>query len=514
MSKNNFELIAAIDVGSNYIRMSIAQAGSDGRIEIIEDLTKPTDIGRDCFSKGRVSVKTMHQTCDTLKGFVKLIKDYRIKKYRAVSTTGIREAENQEFILEHIRLSTGLEIEVINQAQERFLMYKGLKHQLQEDPILVSKCTLIINITSGGIEVSIYENGNLMMTEYIKLGSLRLKELLSGLESKTSDFPGIMEEFIESKIYLLKSMFKNMKIDYFLGLGGELSTIYTLSCGDISSEKIYIKKERLEKLYSELKHMSSDQIIEKYDISRKQEEILLPSVILFNSFLRLTRAQGIHAPMISLRHGILYDMADEIFSTQGSSSSKNDIISSTWYLAEKYGVVKKHAAFVEKMSLSIFDQTWKLHKLGERERLYLNVAAILHDIGNYINISNHDINSYNIISTQNIMGFSDSELNLIANIARYHSKDIPDHSHPNYNFLDNMGKIIVSKLSSILKLAEAIDISHTQKIDNIEINFSGDTLNFILHTKKDILLERWDLQNNLEFFEEIMGIETTIKSKG
>lgn len=514
MKKGKPEVAAAIDVGSNTIRMIIAQITPKGEVLLLEDLRKPTNIGKDTFSYGRVQVETIHHTCDVLEGFSRLMRDYRIKKYRAVGTSGIREADNREYVLEQIRLKTGLTVEVINNAQERFLMFKAIRDYLPDDKSS-DKGTLIVDIRSGGVEISAYSKGSLKFTEYIKVGSLRLREILADLEQMTLDFPSIMEEFIESRIDFLKGIIKQMNINNFIGLGGELRTITRL-CSEhehVSEEK-YIKSKTLAKLYSRVHKMTTDQIIEEYGLPRNQAEILLPSVILFYSFLAMTEAEGINTPLVSLRNGLMADMADEALNTPGKESSLNDVISSVWYIGQKYSIDRIHCANVEKLALSIFDRMIKIHRLGERERFYLRVAAILHDIGKYVNLNQHDIHSYNIIRFQDIMGFSNRELNLVANIARYHSEEIPQQAHENYRVLSDRDQIIVSKLAVMLKLAEALDISHNQKIDNIEIHTSGNELHFIVRTSEDILLEEWSFSAHITFFEEVMGIKPVIKRRG
>ena len=122
-----WKIIAAIDVGANYLKMTIAEINAEGEVKILEDVVKPTKIGKDTFSKARISVETIHETCDDLKGFVRLMKDYKIKFYRVIATSGIREAENKQYVLEQIRLRTGLNIEVINIAQEQFFMLKAVR---------------------------------------------------------------------------------------------------------------------------------------------------------------------------------------------------------------------------------------------------------------------------------------------------------------------------------------------------------------------------------------------------
>ncbi|HEY8891341.1 MAG TPA: HD domain-containing protein [Clostridium sp.] len=507
-----WKVIAAIDVGANYLKMTIGEINTQGEVTILEDVVKPTKIGKDTFSKARISVQTIHETCDDLKGFVRLMKDYKIKFYKAVATSGIREAENKQYVLEQIRLRTGLNIESINIAEEQFFMLKAVRNHLYSINIEKTEQSLIVNITSGAVETSIYEGGKLKFTEHVKIGSLRIREALSDLETKTIEFSETMEQYIESKIYGLKSQIKNFEIHYFWGLGGELNTI----CGIIRKKKgvnkkdYYIKKEALLALTKEISNMDNFQIKTTFGLSNKTAELLLPSILIFYCFLKMTKAEGIQIPKLSLRQGILYDLSDEILNIPRRKELINDIISSVWYIGEKYQIDKEHAAFVEKFSLEIFDHTKRLHKLGDRERLYLQVAAILHDVGGYISANDHNLHSYNIIRAQSIIGFSDIALELIANATMYHSEDIPTVDHKNYKYLSDKDKMVVSTLAAILKLSEALDISHMQKIKEIKLLGTRDSMFFNIKSEGDIILEEWNFLKHVDFFEEVIGVKPII----
>jgi exopolyphosphatase/guanosine-5'-triphosphate,3'-diphosphate pyrophosphatase len=521
MKNLGLNLVAAIDIGSNYIRMCIAEISETGEISIIEDLLKSTDIGKVTFSKGKISVETINKTCETIYGFLHTLKEYKIKNLIAVSTTGLREAKNQDYVIEQIRLKTGIELKVINIAQERFFMYKALRDKTYNLEFMNTKPTLIVNITSGGVEISIYVKGNLILTEYIKIGSLRLREQLSALENITFDFPELMKEFIESKIQSLKDIIIDAKIEYFIGLGGELNIITSLcNTKDKPSKDHFISRNKIEGLYNNLIKMTSEQIIERYGISRKQEEILLPSIIFFKVFLEYTQAEGIETPKISLKHGLLRHMYEKNLESKNNIENKNsdefnnDIMKSVFYIASKYNVHNKHSNFVKNIALSIFDQTLKLHCLNKKERLYLEVAAILHDVGKYVSFSDHELHSYNIIRTQNITGFSNEELRIIANITRYHETEIPEPSDENFSSLSFKDRILVSKLAAILQLAESLDVSHKQKIKKIEITLSANNIYFTPISKENILLEQWYFTNTAEFFEEIFALKPIMKYKG
>ncbi|MBZ9685435.1 HD domain-containing protein [Clostridium estertheticum] len=504
-----WEIIAAIDVGANYLKMTIGEINTDGEVIILEDVVKPTNIGKDTFSKERISVETIHKTCEDLKGFVKLMTDYKIKSYKVVATSGIRDAENKQYVLEQIRLRTGLNIEAINIAEEQFFMLKAVRNHLNSIDIKESEQSLIVNITSGAVETSIYEGGKLKFTEHVKIGSLRIREALSELESKTIDFSETMEQYIESKIYGLKPQIKKFEIHHFLGLGGELNIICQIirKKKGVNKKDYYIKKEALISLIVEIGNMDNFEIKTIFGLSNKTAELLLPSVLIFYCFLKMTKVEGIQVPKLSLRQGILYNLADEILNISRKKESINDIISSVWYIGDKYQIDKNHSVFVEKFSLEIFDNTKKLHKLGDRERLYLQVAAILHDVGGFISANDHDFHSYNIIRSQSIIGFSDIELELIASATRYHAEDIPITAHKNYRYLSDSDKMVVSTLAAILKLSEALDISHIQKIKEMKLVGTKDSLFFNLKSEEDIILEEWEFSKHVDFFEQVIGVK-------
>lgn len=511
---SSYETMAAIDVGSNTVRMLVAQVLKDGSILPLEDMYKPTHIGRDTFAEGRIQVSSIHELCETLSGFSKIMRQYRVKRYRAGSTSGIREASNKEYVLEQIKSRANLEVEVINNAQARFLMYKTIRGLIKDARNSGEKNTLILDIGSGGVEMSVYSKDGLKFTEYLKVGSLRLREMLADLERKTLDFPLIMEEFIESRIDFFKPLLIGMNINNFVGLGGELKTVKKLADlfgSDLDSN--FISREALKKIYTKVYRLTTSQIVKELGMDRNKAEILLPSVILFNSFLNVTNAKGIYAPMGSLRHGLVIDMVDEIFDTKENHEALEDIINSVWYIAKKYSVDVEHSKHIEKLSLTMFDQMKRIHKLGDKERLYLRAASILHDIGKYVNMNEHDMHSYSLIRHQDIMGLSDRELNLIANLSRYHSYDIPESTDANYSMLEDHDKIVVSKLAAILKVSEAMDISHRKKVKSIKLHVKGNEIYFDISADDDLLLEEWSFEDNINFFEEVMAYRPVIKRR-
>jgi exopolyphosphatase/guanosine-5'-triphosphate,3'-diphosphate pyrophosphatase len=512
MSLNKNEIVAAIDIGSNSIRMKIVEVKNNGKIVPLEDLRRSVNLGRDSFSYKNIGTETTKKTCDILNDFNKLLKEYKIKTVRAVATSAVREAENNEYVLDQIKTKTGIAVEIINNAQERFFTYKAIRDRIEDYQGLRKEGALMVDIGPGGVEASVYKDGYLNLTENIKVGSLRLREILCDLERKTLDFAEIMEKFVDNKIYLLKREIKEKQLKNMVGLGGELKVIAYL-CGYKTNEPVKVKKKDMDKLYDALKSMSTQSLAQKYGIAADRAEMLLPSVIVFNEFLELVDSDYIIAPLVSLRDGLIADIADNRLDLQRKLDFQEDIIHLVRHLGERYNYDQQHSASVEALALKIFNDTKRIHGLKENEELYLQIAAILHDVGKFISLNEHPVNSYNIILQSNIIGLSSKELQIIANVAKYHSEENPSLHDESYRSLGHKDRIIVSKLSAILKLADSLDISHRQHVKDIEISFDNDML-VKLNSAEDITLEQWVFENKSDFFHEVLGIRPIIKKRG
>ncbi|MDD3225414.1 MAG: HD domain-containing protein [Clostridium sp.] len=501
------ETVAALDLGANFFRMVVAEISSDGKIQILDELQKNTSIGSDTFSKKRIGFEAIGEACSILNGFVRLMRDYKVNFYWAVSTSGIREAENKEYVLEQIRVKTGIQIEVINTAQERFLVFKALRKNLKNSERIYNEGAMILNIGSGGVEVSVYDKGKLQFTEYIKIGSLRLIEILGCLKNSTLNFPSVMEEFVKNKTYTLVDYIKSYGIKNLIGLGGSFK--FLLKNFD-NYEKGFIPKKLILDFSKEIKSMSVDNVCEKFNINGKEAKLLMPSSVIMETFLNMTDAKGVYVPKVSLRHGMLIDMLSNKLNPENKKIFEDDIISTVWHIGEKYRIDKEHAKEVENLALFIFDKTQKIHRLKQRERTLLTIASILHDIGKFVNLNEKGLFCYTLIHDEEILGISNKNLNIIANVVRYHGEDMPSFSDENYKNLSYSDKLTVSKLAAILKLSESLKFSPLAKLEILDITSDDTNVYFKIKSNKDITIEQWLFNSNRELFEEVIGLKPII----
>ncbi|AOY75685.1 HD domain-containing protein [Clostridium formicaceticum] len=508
--KNTLVIMAGISVGSCALRMNIAEVLADGKIRPLEIVSKSIALGRDTFSKGKVSYEVVNEICEVLKGFKKLMSEYKVKTYRAVATSGIREAENKDYILDQIYSKTGLKIEIINSSVKRFLTYKAIRENLQNHEKIREEGSMVLDIGSGNIEVSIYQQGNLTFSQNLKLGSLRLKEVLSELESKTLDFPKLLEDYIKSNTDILAKTFDmHSNVKHFIVLGDVMKDLSKLC--DCNNN--YIEKDRFFTIYQNLLYKPSHKILSSYKISKEGAYTLMPSLILLKVFLGMTSSPQIYAPLVNLEDGIVADLIDQKLNTKRKQEFLHDIFTLVRSLAKKYRYDENHANEVMDKSLRLFDGLKRLHGLGEEERFLLQLATILHDVGKFININQHYNHSYDIIMASNIMGISQQQLEIIANIAKYHSTLTPTINHKNFNRLSHDDRVIIAKLVSIIRIADALDRSHQQKVKNIEVKLQENKMIIKATTAEEILLEEWTFEAKSFFFQEVFGITPILHIK-
>lgn len=209
---------------------------------------------------------------------------------------------------------------------------------------------------------------------------------------------------------------------------------------------------------------STEEIKRHYDVKRERAEILVPSMMLFHQFIERTNSKDIIIPNVSLADGIIRFIHEDIYNLHVDDVTVKDIVTNAVVLAKQYNYNRKHSQHVENIALLMFDKLRKVHGL-KQERILLQVACILHDIGKYISLDMHSVHSYELIRALELFGMSRMDMEMVANISRYHSMGVPKDNDENFNNLPTKERIIVAKLIAIIRMADALDRSHKQKIN-------------------------------------------------
>jgi exopolyphosphatase/guanosine-5'-triphosphate,3'-diphosphate pyrophosphatase len=267
-----------------------------------------------------------------------------------------------------------------------------------------------------------------------------------------------------------------------------------------------ITKKDFTKFCTDISRYDPDELVKRYSISYAQAETLVPALIGYRNLIDRTKAERIHVLSVSIRDGILLDMARREFGA-GLESFERQILTSARALAAKYHCNENHIEQVRMIALSLFDQLQSEHGLERSERLFLEVAALVHDVGSFISPRAHHKHSYYIISSSEVFGLSRSDLNLIANIARYHRKSAPTQSHIPYTSLDRESRVIVSKLAAILRVADALDQDYSRKVKKVKIVPEVEDGRYVLEVEAegDLVIETLALDRKSDLFKAIYG---------
>lgn len=508
LKKDSPPTAAVIEIASNELRLKIGEKGKN-KLKIIDSLTIPISLGRDTFHNDKISFEKVEKTSTTIKNFQTVIKEYGVKKVTAIATTAVREATNKDYILDQIKIKTSINLNVIDDNQEKMYINNMSLHIVDNQ---YKQSALMVHIGSGNIGISVIENGNIISTQNIRVGSLRLSELFEDMFDSSGRYSLIIEEYLQTFIDSIElDIPKNIK--YFITTGNEISMLSSLCDAKNNNNCLIIKKENFSKVYKDIKTKTPEQIAHDYNITVDKADVLFPAVIIYNKLLKYTKAEQIFSPPISLSDALLYEMLYPEQAKEMTSNLNKSTIISADNIAKKFNIDSQYYQNVKNFSTKIYDKLKKVHGLGSRERLLLQISAMLQNIGKYVNVKEHYFHSYNIIKGCNIVGLSEYEIDVIANICLYHSRITPSLDHENYSRLETRERVLVSKLCSILRLADSLNRSHNSKFDDIDVKLSDDELIITIKTYKNIELEEWSFYKKSKLFEEVFGIKAIIKKK-
>ena len=498
------KMYAAIDVGSHEIQMQIAELNKDELPRTVETIRRTLAVGTDTYVSGRISQPVLRSCMDVLSGFLEQIKGYRIAACRAVATSAFREAANRVFVLDQINRNCGLEIEVLSNAEERSYHILAASAKLDGFADLIRQGTLLVDIGAGSIQVTVYDKEQFIFSQNMLLGSLRIRELLADLERRAADFAGLMDEYISSDLdyyHLLEPkgiLYKNLIV-----LGGEMAWLKKLAGGDPDGLTV-LGGRQFDQLYQQLLEVKPLDLSLDKDIPAEHATLLLPAAMIIRKFTRFTGVNNIIMPAVTLCDGVLIDFARKKHGYQPTHDLNGDVLSACRAIAKRFHVDHPHADFVERHVLYLYDETSRLHRMNSRQRLLLQAAAILHDCGKYVNMSKHNIRTYNIIMATEIIGLSHRERDIIAWTARFHTgQAIADEG--GYTGLDADDQLIIAKLSALLRIADALDTGHQQKISELSVQLDEQDLILAVTSQRDVTLEVWSLEKKGELFHDLYG---------
>ena len=508
MSRRTPELFAAIHLGSEQVSLQIVEYTTISDMKIIERASRQVTLGEETFKTGKLSFGAVASICELLKGYRRTLTEYGVRDFRLLATTAVREAQNQQYVIDQIKVKTGFDVEVVDMPQEIFLKYITLYKTIEEGGLVNNHDGLLfVDISSGGLGITLNKGGAIRYQQNIHIGALRIKESFEKHQRESAHFHEALTEYIFSTIDAVESELSQRKIKYLILSGIETKLLLKMLGREQLKKLEYVSLDDFYKLYQKVKGLNLPQVMQTFNLSEARAEMVLPTIVLYRQILALTTVEHIVIPADQLIDGFMLKHIAEKSKDAWMGVIESQIISLTREIGAKYQHDTKHAEAVERYSLLLFDKMTRIHGLGKRERLLLKIACMLHDIGKFVSLRRHYFYSYRLIISSDILGFSEEEKAVIANIAHYHSKGTPNDNDQNYAVLSKPQKVVAAKLAALIRLADAIDRSHRQKVSDCEIAVKGDEVHIMVTSREDLSLEEWTFADKAEFFQDVYGIK-------
>ncbi len=510
-------LVAVIDIGASSIRMAIAEIDSGGQVRILERLVQAVSVGKDTFTRRVIRKSTIEECVRVLRAYQKKLKEYQFSgtdQIRVVATSAVQEATNRLRFLDRVYIATGLTVEPIDEAEIARITYLGIQPELDAEPSFAGRTTVIAEVGGGTTDVLILKDGDVIHSHNYRLGSLRLRETIRTFRNDLSKVRSIMESHIDRTVEQIKGHAAGADIQ-LLALGGDIrfatSQLLRDEGGSVGPNKLSLNV--LRDFADKLLKTSVDRIIERYHLSLPDAESLGPALL---AYVRMAESLGAKEVLVSrftLRDAVLNEMSAR--KRLLSDDFQRQILTSVLELGRRYSINEPHALHVQTLAQTLYRELSEEHRLTEpKYELILRAAAVLHEVGLFISTRGYHKHSYYLVTNGEFFGLSPSDLRLVALVARYHRRASPKPNHEGYSTLDRKERIIVCKLGAILRVADALDHSRSQRIKKLQCEVANRRLVVSVEDVEDLSLEQLELSQKGAMFEETYGLQVLLRRVG
>ncbi len=477
--------MASIDIGAHSARMLIADVNiKTGAFEILEDLERSVPLGSNVFRDGVVSNQAIGLLCEILRNFRVKMDEYAVELYKAIATSAVREAMNSDIFLERVRHETGINLVLFEGSDTARLDYLSASCDLPSKMGFRKKKMMIADIGTGACQITAFECGQIAFTETIRVGTLRVLELMPETLS-TSAMMEYLAPQIRRSFGDLEYLPYDLNSDSIVAMGASVRALVSLSgIKKSSASVISISRQQFQNIFNIATKKTVEEITDKYGISHDMAEIMPPCCLIIESLFKLTSASTLIIPMTSTKILLLRDFINETMGLGDYFEAQTFQL--IHKLAEKYRCWNDNTKNVLAFSEKLFEKLSALHGLGQGELKILRTAACLHRSGLFVNNQAYHKHSFYLLQNMEIPGLSEKEHRLSSVVVRYHRKSMPRTSHPEYMLLSTEERSLVNKLASILRIACGL-AAHTDSDRKLFVKINDEEVILKIEDGEDIL---------------------------
>ena len=502
-------VVAAIDIGSSALRLDIGEVGAQGDVKLLESLRHGVRLGKDVFAKGRVEQETLRRCVAILKNYGRLLKEYGVTRpdqLRAVATSFAREASNRDMFVDRVSTATGIDVNVLEESEEARLTYLAVREILEAGGILAAGNVAVIEIGSGQTILLYIRNGRVTVAQSFRSGALRTRELVESGGGAGPQVKGVLKAYATELVEQIVQAIPREKISALvvMGAGARFAADQAGAEAQGPDPRLAtVAAARLAEVADQVATLSAASLVKAHKMTYQDAETVAPALMSVAQAARALKVKEVHVAQATLRDGLLREMA---MRDHRSAGFEEQVIYSAQTLAARYGSDESHARNVEAGALALFDNLKEEHQLGGHERLLLRCAAILHDVGLFVNARAHHKHSMYLILNSDLFGLTRHDMQLVATVSRYHRKALPSPAHPEFAMLPQDDRMAVVKLAAILRVADALERTHRETPRPMEFLREADRFVILLRDMEDLTMERLALKDKGNLFADVFGL--------
>lgn len=499
-------LSTALHIGAGSVSMMVAERLADGTLTPVDFLEQPAPVARDIFRHGSVSLATAERVVSIIKGYQKSLVELGLDPHgitRAAATNILSEARNHETVMNRIRIACGLRVSTIDDGEMTRLIYLKTRRRLRHLPAMRKDSTLVVHVGPGNTRALLFQNGRITRYTSYRMGTHRTREAVESSHVEGPALLRLIREHASGNLAQLRFDYSDVTIDGLVIIGYELQSV----AASLTDPGGVCPLKKLRQFTAEASRMSDVELVKRFHLDYQTAEALLPALEINLAVAETLKLESPHIPDSNYEQGLLHDL---LVSRELSGSFTEDVLRSARILAERYQSDPGHCEHVSNLCARFFDELADLHHLTPHDALLLKVAAILHEVGTYVSPRAHHKHSEYIILNSEVFGLDRMDVTIVALVARYHRHSVPVLDHPGYAALGTDDRIRVAKLAALLRVADALERTHAQRVSQIEIRRDHGKLHIRLPGLADAAVERLAMASKADLFEQVFGLSVVI----
>lgn len=506
-------VVAAVDIGSSAIRLDIGEVMEQGNVRLLESLRHGVRLGKDVFTRGRIQQDTLRRSVSILKNFARLMREYDVTRpdqIRAVATSFAREASNRDMFVDRVSTATGISVRVLEESEEARLTYLAVRDMLEANGLLEEKNVAVLEIGGGQTILLYIRNGKVTVAQSFHGGALRTHERVEAGGGSGPRIKGILKAYALEMVDQILQVIPREKISALvvMGAGARYAAGQLAAEPEKDSDVAVVSVPRLMELADRLALTPAARLVKAHKMTHQEAETVAPAVMSIAQAGRGLKMHKVHVVPATLRDGLLRELALRDYRSEGF---EEQVIYSAQTLAARYGGDESHCRNVELSAMALFDELRDDHQLGVHDRMLLRCAAILHDIGAYVNARAHHKHSMYIIQNSDLFGLTRHDMQIVATVSRYHRKALPSPSHPEFASLSLGDRMAVVKLAAILRVADSLERGHHEAPHKLEFRREADRFVILLPDMEDVTMERMALRDKGNLFADVFGMVPDVR---